>query len=79
MLKQNKLDDSFLFSYFKSYTNKEKKTFGNLLMPPDTFYNYINQLDSIFIINFPTLAVENDVGKKLKNFIDNVPFVQALI
>lgn len=71
---QDKLDNSFLFNYFKSYSNKEKTTFGNLLMPPDTFYNYINQLDSIFIINFPILAVENNVGMKLKNLIDNVPF-----
>jgi len=43
-------------------------------MPPDIFYNYLNQLDSIFIVNFPILAVENYVGTKLKNFIDNVPF-----
>jgi len=71
---QDKLDESFLFNYFKSYSNKEKTTFGNLLMPPDIFYNYINQLDSIFIVNFPILAVENNVGIKLKNFIDNVPF-----
>jgi len=79
---QDKLDASFLFNYFKSYTNKENTTFGNLLMPPDTFYNYVNQLDTIFIVNFPILAVENNVGIKLKNFIDNVPLaihVQTLI
>jgi len=43
-------------------------------MPPDSFYNYINKLDSIFITNFLILAVENNVGKKLRNVIDNVPF-----
>jgi len=35
-------------------------------MPPDSSYNYINELDTIFITNIPILAVENNVGKKLK-------------
>jgi len=49
-------------------------------MPPDSFYNYINKLDSIFITNFPILTVENNVGKKLKNLIDNVQsFMSKLI
>ncbi|KAF0689002.1 THAP-type domain-containing protein, partial [Aphis craccivora] len=40
------------------------------------FYSYVSELDTIFVTNFPTLAIENDVGKKLKNLVDNVPFNQ---
>ncbi|KAF0759631.1 THAP-type domain-containing protein [Aphis craccivora] len=40
----------------------------------EKFYSYVSELDTIFVANFPTLAVENDVGKKLKNLVDNVPF-----
>jgi len=54
----------FLFSYFKNYSNEEQPTFGNLLLPPDSFYSYINKLYSIFIANFPILAIENNVGKR---------------
>jgi len=71
---QQKLDQSFLFTYFKSYETANHSNYGNLNVPPDNFFNFINQLDEIFIINFPILAVEENVGRKLKNLIDNVPF-----
>lgn len=74
---QNQLDQSHLFIYFKAYTNNEvnstDSTFGKLNVPTDQFLNYINNLDDIFINNFPLLAVEDNVGKKLKNLLDNVP------
>lgn len=63
---QQDLDQSFLFSHFKSYTNKENSTYGNLMMPHNDFYNYIHNLESVFIHRFPILAPEIEVGKKLK-------------
>lgn len=37
------------------------------------FYNYINELDDVFITHFPTIAIENNVGKNINNLSDNVP------
>jgi len=71
---QQQLDQSFLFTYFKSYKTAHHSNYGNLNGPPDNFFNYINQLNKIFIIIFPILAVKENVGRKLKNLIDNVPF-----
>lgn len=71
---QQQLEQSFLFIYFKSYETANHSNYGNLKVPPDNFFNYINQLDDIFIINFPLLAIEENVGTKIKNLIDNVPF-----
>ncbi|KAF0702340.1 THAP-type domain-containing protein, partial [Aphis craccivora] len=58
----------------EAYQNSENSTYGNLNVPPNEFYNYVSELDTIFVSNFPTLAIENDVGKKLKNLVENVPF-----
>lgn len=71
---QKNLDPSFLFSYFKAYENKEKSTFGSLLMPHNDFYNYIYELETIFINSFPKLSVELSVGQKLKQSMVNVVY-----
>ncbi|KAL4149853.1 hypothetical protein QTP88_003704 [Uroleucon formosanum] len=71
---QQQLDQSFLFIYYKAYVTADHSNFGNLNVPPNEFFNYINQLDDVFIINFPLLTVEPNVGSKLKNFFDNIPF-----
>ena len=63
---QQDLNQSFLFSHFKAYTNKQNSTYGNLMMPHHDFYNYIYNLESVFIHRFPILAPEIEVGKKLK-------------
>ncbi|XP_029344988.1 uncharacterized protein LOC115034027, partial [Acyrthosiphon pisum] len=63
---QQDLDQSFLFSHFKAYTNKENSTYGTLMMPHNDFYNYIHNLESAFIHRFPILAPENEVDKKIK-------------
>lgn len=71
---QNQLDQSLFFIYFKTYANcEEKSNFGKLKVPTDQFLHYINNLDNIFIKNFPLSAVEDNVGKKLKSLLDNVP------
>jgi len=48
------LDESFIFTHLKAYQNYQPTNFGNLNVPPDSFFNYINELDNIFITNFPT-------------------------
>jgi len=63
---QKNLDPSFRFSFFKAYENKDISTFGNLLMPHNDFYDYIYELETIFIEHFPKLSVELSVGQKLK-------------
>lgn len=71
---QQQLDQSFLFIYYKAYVTADHSNFGKLNVPPNEFFNYINQLDDVFIVNFPLLAVEQNVGSKLKNLFDNIPF-----
>lgn len=71
---QDNLEKSFLFVHFKAHQNSNNSYYGNLNVPPDKFFNYVNPLDDIFVNDFPTSLVENNVGSKLKNLIDNVPF-----
>ncbi|CAI6357309.1 unnamed protein product [Macrosiphum euphorbiae] len=71
---QKSIDEPFIFIHFKAYQNEVASNYGNLNVPPDSFFNYINELDDVFITNFPTIGKENNVGKKMKNLIDNVPF-----
>lgn len=44
------------------------------MMPHDTFYNYINELETIFINNFPTIIIVDGIGAELKNYFCNVHF-----
>lgn len=71
---QKKIDQSFYFSHFKAYQNSSNSVYGNLNMPHESFYNFINQLDNIFLDNFPRVSVEKNVGRKLKDYFLNVPF-----
>lgn len=83
---QKHIDESMLFTYFKAYQNEYSSNYGNLNVPLDScsiisatvydtmIYRDINELDDIFINNFPKLAIENKIDRKLKNLIDNVLF-----
>lgn len=71
---QKKIDESFLLCYFKAYENAEKSTFGNLMMPQHAFYEYINELENIFISRFPQVAIEKEVGIKLKLSMTNIVY-----
>lgn len=71
---QKQLDQSFLLSFIKAYPTSNHSTFGNLMMPDDDFYNYIYELENIFIDNFPCIAYEKGVGAKLKIDFRNVPY-----
>lgn len=59
----------------KAYQNEVASNYGKLNVPPDSFFNYIKKLDDIFMTNFTTIAIQNNVGKKMNNLIDNVPFI----
>lgn len=71
---QKDLDTLFLLCNYKFYTNSENTTFGNLQMPHINFYNYINELENIFVQRFSILAVEKNLGSKLKEMCCNVSF-----
>jgi len=68
------LNQSFLLCFLKAYPTNDKSTFGNLMMPYNDFYNYIYELENIFIVKFPTIAVGDDVGAKLKFDFSFIPF-----
>ncbi|CAI6352963.1 unnamed protein product [Macrosiphum euphorbiae] len=71
---QKQLDKSFLLSFIKAYSTNNHSTFGNLMMPDDDFYNFISELENIFINNVPSIAYKEGVGAKLKIDFSNVPY-----
>jgi len=60
---QKSIDEAFIFIHLKAYQNEVASNYGNLNVPPDSFFNYINALDDVFITNLPTIAIESNVGK----------------
>jgi len=71
---KKKLVVSFLLCYFKAYENAEKTMFGNLMMPQHAFYDCIDELENIFINRCTHIAIEKEVGIKLKLSMTNVVF-----
>lgn len=71
---QTNLDQAFLLCYFKAYTNTAQTTYGNLQMPNDDFYQFIFELENIFVQRFPLLAVGKGISSNLNEFLCNVPF-----
>jgi len=70
---QQKLEPSFLLSFFK-FTANDNSVYGKLLVPHDNFYNYIFKLESKFIQNFPIIAIKGNVGAKLRDILINTHF-----
>lgn len=68
------LKNETLLCYFKAYKNEENSPFGNLKMPSDNFYIYVDQLDKTFCEVFPTLSIEENVGYKIKLKLEEIPF-----
>jgi len=71
---QKTINKSFLLSFFKSYSSNNDSNFGKLLMPHNDFYNYILKLENIFIEQFPIIAIRDNVGYLLNDFLCNVRF-----
>lgn len=60
------LSEDVLFSFFKAYKTKDRDFFGNLLMPPEHFVEYLFELEKILSENFQKCAIENNVGINIK-------------
>jgi hypothetical protein len=43
-------------------------------MPHNNFYNFIFKLESIFAENFPSIAIEDNVGIKIKDLMCTVRY-----
>jgi len=71
---QTNLDQAFLLCYFKAYTNPAQTTYGNLQIPNNDFYQFIFELENIFVQRFSLLAVGKGIASNLNEFLCNVPF-----
>jgi len=71
---QKTVDQSFLLSFFKSYSLIIASTFSKLLMSHNHFYNYMLKFENIFIEQFPTIATKHNVGYILNDFLCHVRF-----
>lgn len=47
------------------------------MMPHDDFYNFINELEIIFIDNFLTVAHEDGVDSRMKVDYCNIPYTHS--
>lgn len=68
------LSEETLLCYYRAYENAARDTFGNLRMPPTSFYIYIYELDTIFCKSFPILSIHNNLGQTIKDHLEMVPF-----
>lgn len=71
---QKTLDQSFLLTFFKSYSANDSSNFFKFLMPHDEFYNYVIKLEDIFVDNFPSIAINDNIGSIMKDLLCNVRF-----
>lgn len=44
------------------------------MMPHNDFYNYIIELETVFVNIFHILSTENGVDEKIKFHINNIPY-----
>lgn len=58
----------------KAYINKNKDLFGNLMMPPTSFYAYIHELDQQFISLFPSLSIRPGIAQNLRMEIEKIVY-----
>ncbi|KAE9524069.1 hypothetical protein AGLY_015550 [Aphis glycines] len=56
----------------RAYTNTAQTTYGNLQMPENDFYEFIYELENIFIERFPIFAIAKGVAYKLNEFLSNL-------
>lgn len=71
---QQNLEQSLLLCYFRAYPNSAQTTYGNLQMTNNDFYQFIFELENIFIQRFPLFAVGKEVASNLYEFLCNVPY-----
>lgn len=66
------LNTSTMFTHFRAY-NKSSSFYGGLKVPPDTFNNYIRNLETTFLENFKSNLMERP-GSKLYELLKGVEF-----
>ncbi|KAF5275712.1 hypothetical protein FQR65_LT16588 [Abscondita terminalis] len=71
---QTDLSNDTILCHFRAYETKDRKTFGNLRTPPETFYNFVNNLDIKFCSLFPIMSTHSDIGYKLNCVLQDVDF-----
>lgn len=69
--KQNNLDLSLIFSFFKKHDETSDNTYVKLYIPAEDFYIYIDKLENIFLSNIKILSVKRQVGQCFKELMQN--------
>ena len=69
-----KLDDTSLFCYYKAYDNSNLDLFGSLNMPHDNFVKYVSLLETLFQLNFESIAIEKNIIKTFEGIFKNTRF-----
>jgi len=66
---QKTIDQSLFASFLQSYSENSTST---ELLYQDNFQDYIKGLEYIFVVSFPTVSIEDNVGLLLKDSLCNV-------
>lgn len=66
------VDETTLYTHFKAY-NKDSSFYGGLKVPPETFNNYIEELEKVFLNNFDNVIM-NRPGSTILQLLKTVDF-----
>lgn len=66
-------DISTRFCELKAYNNSPGQ-FGSLIVPPKNFVEYIISLENLFVLNFNSLCIKENIGHNLTTLFSKVPF-----
>ncbi|KAF0767764.1 Transposable element P transposase [Aphis craccivora] len=58
--------------FFSSFLCSPNSTYSKLSTYQEDFKDYIMKLDNIFVVSFPTISIEDNVGTQLKDCLSNV-------
>jgi len=58
--------------FFSSFLRSPNSTYSKLSTCQEDFKDYIMKLDAIFVVNFPTISIKDNVGAQLKDYLSNV-------
>lgn len=61
----NKFRSSIFIIFIKAYTSTAQTTYGKLQMPNNDIYQFIFELENIFVQRFPLLAVGKGIASNL--------------
>ncbi|KAE9538889.1 hypothetical protein AGLY_005471 [Aphis glycines] len=58
--------------FFSSFLCSPNLTYSELSTYQEDFKDYIMKLDNIFVVSFPTISIEDNVGNQMKDCLSNV-------